>query len=55
MTSRAKHMARSHRSYHSPKPFAAFEQKARVKEVKKERRATFGERLKQLLHRTTNK
>lgn len=55
MTSRAKHMERSHRSYHNPKPFADFEQKAKLKGAKKEHTATFVERLKQLFHRTTNK
>lgn len=55
MTSRAKHMERSHRSYHQPKPFASFEQKAKVKTGKKARSASLANFVKSLLHRTTNK
>jgi len=48
-------MERSHRSYHDQKPFANFEHRAKVKNVKKKNAATLGERLKALFHRTTNK
>lgn len=55
MTSRAKHMERSHRSYHNPKPFGEFERKAKVRTVQKERRKSILESLKTFFHRTTNK
>ena len=55
MATKTKHMERSHRSYHNPKPFASFEQRAKLKTAKKEHSATFLSRLKALFHRTTNK
>lgn len=55
MANRKKHMERSHRSYHNPKPFAKFEAKAQMKTVRKEKRKTLGEMVKAFFTRTTNK
>lgn len=56
MATKTKHVARSHRSYHNPKPFANFEKKAlTVKETREARKSGLLSSLKSLFHRTTNK
>lgn len=55
MATAKKHMERSHRSYHDPKPFARFEAKANLKKAQETKRKTIGEMIKSLFHRTTNK
>lgn len=55
MATKTKHMERSRRSSHNPKPFASFERKAVVMKEQKTNRKGFLEGLKQLFHRTTNK
>lgn len=55
MATKTKHMERSHRSYHDPKPFASFERKADWMKGQKIQRASFLEKFKALFHRTTNK
>ena len=55
MATKTKHMERSHRSYHDPKPFGLFEQKANWRKGQKIQKATFLEKFKSLFHRTTNK
>ena len=42
MATAKKHMERSHRSYHNPKPFADFESKARFKAYQEEQKSFFG-------------
>lgn len=51
MASAKKHMERSHRSYHTAKPFSTFENKAVKKAEQKEKKNFFSK----LFHRTTNK
>ena len=55
MATKQKHMERSHRSYHNPKPFGEFERKAKLKTGQKARSASLADFVKSLLHRTTNK
>lgn len=55
MANRRKHMERSHRSYHNPKPFAHFEAKAQVKKYHETKRKSIFEMMKSFFHRTTNK
>jgi len=55
MASKTKHMERSRRSYHNPKPFASFENRALIKDGQKAKKETLRERIKALFHRTTNK
>lgn len=55
MATKTKHMERSHRSYHNPKPFGNFERRAAVKKSQKVQRTSLKDRLSALLHRTTNK
>lgn len=55
MANKTKHMERSRRSYHNPKPFASFENRALIKDGQKAQGATFLDRMKALFHRTTNK
>ena len=55
MASKKKHMERSHRSYHNPKPFASFEHRAAVKTSTKDYKKTLWDKVKSLFRRTTNK
>lgn len=55
MATRTKHMERSHRSYHNPKPFASFEKRAEALKGQKVQKASLLDKLKSLYHRTTNK
>lgn len=55
MAGRAKHMARSHRSYHNPKPFLDFERKANFKAAKEQKRKSMMEVLKAFFHRNQSK
>ena len=63
MAGRIKHMERSHRSYHNPKPFAQFERKANFKAYAKVTRLSLMDRAKKtvknavqkVFHRTTDK
>ena len=55
MATKKKHAERSHRSYHTPKPFADFERKSVAKTYKKAQTASVLERVKALFHRTTSK
>lgn len=58
MATKTKHMERSHRSYHNPKPFASFERKAEAlkgQKAQKVQKASLRDKLKSLYHRTTNK
>lgn len=55
MATKTKHKERSCRSYHDSKPFASFEHKANWRKGQKVQRESFGEKIKALLHRTTNK
>lgn len=55
MATAKKHMERSHRSHHDPKPFAHFEAKAMYAKAQETKRRTIGEMIKSLFQRTTNK
>lgn len=63
MAGRNKHMERSHRSYHNPKPFATFVRKANIKAAQRVTRLSLMDRAKKLvknavqkvLHRTQSK
>lgn len=55
MATAKKHKERSHRNYHTAKPFADFERKANYKKGQKQQRKPFLETLKSMFHRTTNK
>lgn len=63
MAGRKKHMERSHRSYHNPKPFAQFESRANIKLAQKVTRLSLMDRMKKtvknavqkVFHRTTDK
>lgn len=55
MATAKKHMERSHRSYHNPKPFAHFASKAMYAKAQETKRKTIGEMIKSLFQRTTNK
>lgn len=55
MATARKHMERSHRSYHTAKPFMDFERKANYKKGEKAQRKSFFEAIKAFFHRTTQK
>ena len=55
MATAKKHMERSHRSYHTAKPYADFERKATLKKGQNEQAKSILEAVKQAFHRTTNK
>ena len=55
MASKKKHMERSHRSHHNPKPFAHFEHNAVSAAHNKEKTASLIERMKAFFHRMTSK
>lgn len=55
MATAKKHMERSHRSHHNPKPFAHFASKSMYKAAQETKRITIIEMIKSLFHRTTDK
>ena len=55
MASKKKHMERSHRSYHNPKPFASFERNDAFKASTKDYKPTLLDRVENLFHRTKKK
>lgn len=56
MATKTKHLERSRRSSHNPKPFGNFERKAVVvKEARKAKKDGILESLKKLFHRTVKK
>lgn len=63
MAGRVKHMERSHRSYHNPKPFAQFESRANIKLAQRVTKLSLMDRMKKtvkdavqkVFHRTTDK
>ena len=55
MATAKKHMERSHRSHHNPKPFAYFASKSMYKVAQGTKRKTIIEMIESLFQRTTNK
>ncbi len=63
MASKKKHMERSRRSYHNPKPFGTFVRKANIKTAQKVTKLSLMDRAKKtvknavqkVFHRTTDK
>lgn len=52
MAGRAKHAERSHRSYHNPKPFGSFYQKASTTAANKAKRS-LADSIKSFFHKKT--
>lgn len=55
MAGALKHMQRSHRGYHKNVDFTNFHRKAIFREAKKQQRASLIDKLKNIVHRTTDK